>query len=123
MIYPYGMAVNESSLRYLIKSIADSISSESDSLDRLRTALIIEREFRRMIPPLRDAAAYDARMRHSRTVVAQAADCDVSMVTYWTEKHRERTGAPKPPAHSAVDLSRAIDLSGLRIDQSHRPVG
>jgi hypothetical protein len=118
MVYPTGMGVNYTKIRDLIQSLADNVAMESDTVVRLHTVVAMDREWRAIMVPVRDEAAYDARRIYARADLQQMTGYSNNQIAYWANRHRARTGAPPLPPRSRIDLSGAIDLTGA----GHRPV-
>ena len=115
MVYPIGMSVNYRLTRDLIQNLMDNVSMTPDIADRLVMTQELDANWRRLIVPARDAAAYEARQRYASADLAALTGYSDWQLAYWTNRHRARTGAPALGRRDRVDLSRAIDLS-------HRPV-
>ena len=110
MIYDAGMSVNHLFVKDTIQSIADTVATETDILDRLRMVVLLDREWRTFIVPARDEAAYEARRLYARSDLRDLTDISDQRIAYWERQHRARTGAPAIPARPRIDLSSAVDL-------------
>lgn len=110
------MYVNENRAFDALIDLADNVNRTPDIAARLSTLVRINEEWKRVIIPARDKAAYEARQKYALEDLVTLTGHSQTAITYWMMQHRHRTGAPKIGRHQRIDLSGAIDLS-------HRPVG
>lgn len=97
----------------LVQALVDTLDQEPDPASRLHHYAYLGDEWRRLVIPHRDAAAYAARLRHSVSDLSRIAQMDNHTVIDWYRRHREATGAPAAPIHRYPAVDGAIDLSGL----------
>ena len=97
----------------LVQSLVDTLDQEADSAARLHHYAYLGDEWKRLVIPHRNAACYDARLRHTVTDLARIAQMDTHTVIDWYRDHREATGAPAAPIHRYPRIDGFIDLTGL----------
>lgn len=115
MVYPIGMAVNLDRAYDELRALIDNVARGSDTPTRLRTLVALDHEWRRIIGPARDEAAYEGRRHYSRADLAMLTGHSDQQIVYWARRHQQRTGAPALGPIQRIDLSQALDLT-------HRPV-
>jgi hypothetical protein len=97
----------------LVQTLVDTLDGESDVAARLHHYAYLGDEWRNLVIPHRDAAAYEARLVHTVTDLARLAQMDTHTVIDWYRRHREATGAPPAPIHRWPNIVGSIDLTGL----------
>ena len=116
MVYHNGMTVNYRFVHEAVQSLLDNVAREADSLTRLQTIQELNAEWRRLMIPARDEAAYDARGQYAREDLQVLTGYDNSQIAYWAKRHRARSGAPALRRIDRVDLSGAVDLRHRTVD-------
>jgi hypothetical protein len=106
-------AINSSTVHDLVQALVDTLDQEPDPAARLHHYAYLGDEWKRLVLPHRDRAAYEARLRYSVTDLARLAQMDTHTVIDWYRRHREATGAAPAPIHRWPLIDGSIDLTGL----------
>ena len=104
------MTVNSTRAYDALMDLADSVARTPDIAARLTALVRINEEWQRIIVPLRDRTAYEAREKYALADLAQLTGHSPTSITYWMMQHRHRTGAPKIGRLERINLDGAIDL-------------
>lgn len=93
--------------------ILTSLEAERNPVERLRTIRMLEATSTKAFRKIKREAAYEARMTHSSSDIADALEMDRKDVDYLVRVYLvDNPYAPKPPVRHRGTITDFVDLSG-----------
>jgi hypothetical protein len=112
-MYSNRMSMTYTAIEDQLISLIDTLSSEPNAIERLRTIKRIEELAMRMLRRIKTEAAYDARMRANSGDIADAVEMDRKAIDYLVRVYLvNNPSKPRPRTRQPSDVSSFLDLSG-----------
>lgn len=110
--HAYMALTGQTAVTDKLTELVDLIESINDPAARSAAYIQAVKWTRDTLPKRRDRAVYEARDRYAADALADMLGVEKGTVYFWTDRHREVTGAPRLRSlHRDRDLTNAVRLT------------